>query len=353
MEAHKCRVIRRYTGRASNYARPSREATWFGGKRRAAAEAWARFGSPGHYVEPFAGSLAVLLGRPPEIDCIETVNDFDGFVANFWRALAHDPEGVARWADWPVSEPDLSARHLWLVGQREEFTARLCGDPDFYSAKVAGWWVWGLASWIGSGWCSGTGPWTADEGGRLVDAGNAGQGINRQLPHLGNAGRGINRQLPHLGDAGQGIADYLCALSDRLRRTRVCCGDWERICDSEAALFPARGQPTAVLLDPPYSGDVRTADLYACDSADVASRVLAWCERWGQHPLLRIALCGYAGEAHGRLEAQGWAVHAWSAHGGYGSQGEATEGRANKHEERIWFSSSCVGARGQCSLFPR
>ena len=326
-----------------------------------AADVWARFGQVGHYVEPFAGSLACLLGRPEGVDCLETVNDFDGFVSNFWRALIADPEAVARWADWPVSEPDLHARHLWLVERRADLTARLCGDPDFYSAKVAGWWVWGVASWIGSGWCSGTGPWVADEGRlRLGNAGqginrkrphlgDAGRGINRKLPHLGDAGRGINRQLPHLGDAGRGIADYLGALSARLRRTRVCCGDWERICDSEAALFPARGQMTAVFLDPPCSGDLRTADLYACDSSDVASRCLAWCERWGKHPLLRIALCGYAGEAHERLEAQGWSVQSWSAHGGYGSQGDE-RGRTNKHAERIWYSPACVSA-AQTSLW--
>lgn len=309
---------------------------WFGGKRRVAADVWARFGQVGHYVEPFAGSLACLLGRPESVDCIETVNDFDGYVANFWRSLVHDPEAVARWADWPVSEPDLHARHLWLVARRADLTAQLCGDPDFYSAKLAGWWVWGIASWIGSGWCAGTGPWVEVDG-RL---------------RLGTAGQGINRPLPHLGDAGRGIADYLGQLSARLRRTRVCCGDWERICDSEAALFPARGQPTAVLLDPPYSEEVRTAGLYACDDTDVAGRCLAWCERWGQHPLLRIALCGYEGEAHGRLEAQGWTVQAWSAHGGYGSQGEG-EGRANKHAERIWYSPACVGQRGQTVLFGR
>lgn len=36
---------------------------WFGGKARAAGRVWAALGDVGHYVEPFAGSLAVLLGR--------------------------------------------------------------------------------------------------------------------------------------------------------------------------------------------------------------------------------------------------------------------------------------------------
>jgi DNA adenine methylase len=38
-----------------------------------------------HYCEPFAGSAAVLLNRPPSP--VETYNDIDGEVANFFRVL--------------------------------------------------------------------------------------------------------------------------------------------------------------------------------------------------------------------------------------------------------------------------
>ena len=37
---------------------------WFGGKSDAAPLAWEAMGDVDHYVEPFAGSLAVLLRRP-------------------------------------------------------------------------------------------------------------------------------------------------------------------------------------------------------------------------------------------------------------------------------------------------
>jgi hypothetical protein len=47
---------------------------WFGGKSRAAELVWSRLGDIGNYVEPFAGSLAVLLARPHE-PRIETIND--------------------------------------------------------------------------------------------------------------------------------------------------------------------------------------------------------------------------------------------------------------------------------------
>jgi hypothetical protein len=59
---------------------------WFGGKSRVSDEVWERFGNVANYVEPFFGSGAVLLGRPHPPG-IETVNDLDCMVANFWRAL--------------------------------------------------------------------------------------------------------------------------------------------------------------------------------------------------------------------------------------------------------------------------
>ena len=74
---------------------------YFGGKRKAADTVWPAFGLVDNYVEPFAGSAAMLLAAPPDATRIETINDFDGFVANFWRAVAHDPDAVAHAADWP------------------------------------------------------------------------------------------------------------------------------------------------------------------------------------------------------------------------------------------------------------
>ena len=38
-----------------------------------------------HYCEPFGGSAAVLINRPPAP--VETYNDIDGEVANFFRVL--------------------------------------------------------------------------------------------------------------------------------------------------------------------------------------------------------------------------------------------------------------------------
>lgn len=126
---------------------------WFGGKRRCAEVVWRAFGADcPNFIEPFAGSLAVLLARPGGPGKIETVNDRDRYLANFFRAVVADPYAVAAWADRAVNEADLHAMHLWLVNQTE-FRDRMHTDPDYYDVKIAGWWVTGLCQWIGGGWC--------------------------------------------------------------------------------------------------------------------------------------------------------------------------------------------------------
>lgn len=106
---------------------------WFGGKSRAAHLVWPRFGDVPNYVEPFAGSLAVMLRRPTPAR-IETVNDLDCFVANFWRAVRLAPEETAEWADWPVNEADLHARHRWLVNRGGVSGANASGPGVFRCA---------------------------------------------------------------------------------------------------------------------------------------------------------------------------------------------------------------------------
>ena len=110
-----------------------------------------RFGHIDVYSEPFAGSLAVLLASPPHKR--EVVCDTDGGICNFWRALAADPDAVAHWADYPTIHDDLTARHRYLVRWVLEHADELRNDPEYYDAKVAGWWVWGISIWIGGGWC--------------------------------------------------------------------------------------------------------------------------------------------------------------------------------------------------------
>lgn len=285
---------------------------WFGGKRRAASRVWAALGNVDHYVEPFAGSAAVLLARPHVGRC-ETINDADGMVSNFWRAVRSQPDAVAAHADWPVVEADLHARHLWLIGQRESLTERLIADPEWCDARVAGLWVWGAGLWVGSGWC---------------DAGEP----SRQLLQLSRPGQGVH--ILSLRD--EGLPARLQSLARRLRNTRVASGDWSRVVSPVILHHPAPGT-VGVYLDPPYS---EGSQQYAAGGTgtSLSAGVRVWCERHGADLRCRIVLSGYEGE-HDGLQSLGWRVEAWKANGGYGN----AAGNENAKRERLWLSPACLG----------
>ena len=315
---------------------------YFGGKSRVAGLVWERLGNPKNYIEPFFGSGAVLLARPSthfgHEARTETVNDLDGMLANLWRAMKIDPEATAHYADWPVNENDLIARHVWLVGQKESLQTQLEADPEFYDPKIAGWWVWGVSCWIKSSFCSADGPWVLRDG-RLV-LGDGGRGVNRKLPHLGHGGRGVNRQLPHLGHGGAGVnqqnaklTDYFARLAERLKNVRVCCGDWSRVCSDSPTIHA--GTPVGVFLDPPY-GDGR--DVYGSDMKHVAAEVAEWAIERGNDARFRIAYCGYEGTV---TFPDSWECVPWKATGGFSRVNKAGS-NGNERRERIWFSPHCV-----------
>ncbi len=285
---------------------------YFGGKSKIADTVWERLGDTPNYIEPFAGSLAVLLARPQQTADtarVETVNDLDGYICNFWRAIQADPEEVARYADYPVIELDLHARNTYLINLRESFTERLRADPTFFDSKIAAWWVWGISAWIGGGWAS---------------------AAKTQLPHLGDAGMGVHRSSLN------GLTDYFLQLSDRVRRVRVCTGDWTRVTGDSVTI---RNGVTAVFLDPPYGVSTgRDMNLYAKESHTVADEVRAWCLERGQNPMYRIALCGYDTE-HEELEWHDWTVETWNAGKGFAGRNKGNE---NGKRERIWYSPHCL-----------
>lgn len=363
---------------------------YFGGKSRVAAEVWNRLGDVTSYVEPFCGSAAVLLARPYHPRA-ETVNDLNVFISNLWRALQAEPDEVARLCDWPINEADLHARHRWLMASTasEAWRERMKHDPDYYDVKVAAYWVWGQSMWIGAGWCDGT---------RLVGEGNTrhgklpvldhakgvhaharqyesnkipnlsgygDRGVHKKLPYLDNGNRGLHSEgaaaaslsggrrpkLTGSGEAGvhskEPVRAWFEQLQQRLRRVRVTCGDWSRVCTP--AVTSGMGL-CGVFLDPPYSLEAgRDSKIYAVEDLKISHDVREWCLERGSDPLMRIALCGYEGEGHEALEAAGWRVHAWRAGGGYGNQNAGGRGKANRLRERIWFSPHCL--TGQQGLF--
>lgn len=336
---------------------------WFGGKRRVAPEVWKRLGNPLNFVEPFAGSLAVLLARPDSHqwwERTESVSDADGFVSNFFRAIAADPQGVARHASWPVNEVDLTARHVWLVQNRQELTGQLMADPDFYDVRAAGWWVWGICAWVGGDWCTGVGPFTGTGETSLSQGGSA-PGVYRKIPMIagGHGGKGVHRprdvagvvqsmhggQVPDLVGSAEGtLAADFAVLANRLRRVRVTCGNWDRVLGNAAT--PPKGHVTGVLLDPPYDPSERRGDLYGVGDRpeDLPVHVAArtWALERTNDDRFRIAYCSYSTDDEDALfVAAGWAPYRWSASGGYSLRAN-NRARTNRDREIVWFSPSCV-----------
>ena len=67
---------------------------YLGGKTILADKITALFPPHGHYVEPFCGSLSVLLAKPQSP--METVNDLDEALMTFWRVLRDRPADMER-----------------------------------------------------------------------------------------------------------------------------------------------------------------------------------------------------------------------------------------------------------------
>ncbi len=362
---------------------------WFGGKADAAPQVWQALGDCDHYVEPFAGSLAVLLRRPHPCNRTyysETVNDMDGLLVNAWRAMQLSPDAMAEAASWPVSEADLHARHIALVRWKaERDLERLMADPHWHDPVMAGWWAWGQSCWIGSGWCSGVGGWMVGADGRITNrAGAREPGVTRKLPHLTGGGRGVNhagarepgvtRQLPHLGNDGRGVnhagarspgvsdADepteyhpmtmpellrWFRFLSARLRHVRILNGDWARTLTGGASkiLSVRKGGVCGVFLDPPYLGTERANNVYSHDDHDIAHLVREWALQHGDDPDYRIVLAGYDTE-HESLARDGWRCVEWYRtgflKGGMANTGTGVDSGSQQKRERLWLSPHCL-----------
>lgn len=211
------------------------KAPWpaFGGKGNVVDLVWDRFGEVDNLIEPFCRTAVVTLRRPPAKAGdrrVETINDIDCYISNVWRAIVADPEAVAEYADYPVSEADLHSRHRWLVGVEEApplvpeewdqevgtrlaylagyarqdgsyakaFREKLRTDPDYYDARFAGWWVWGACMWIGSGWCETPEAADWDQRPQPEDSGGRGiTGVHNKRPKIagdnpGSIGTGVH-----------------------------------------------------------------------------------------------------------------------------------------------------------------
>ena len=106
--------------------------TYYGGKQKLAAQIVALMPPHVAYLEPFAGGAAVLFAKPPAER--ETLNDIDGQIMRFWRALRDQPEALAsavaltpygreEWRDsCEPAEDDVEAARRLLANVDQSFS---------------------------------------------------------------------------------------------------------------------------------------------------------------------------------------------------------------------------------------
>ncbi|MBF0530562.1 MAG: DNA adenine methylase, partial [Deltaproteobacteria bacterium] len=255
--------------------------------------------------EPFFGSGAVLFMRPHRPK-YETINDKDGFISNLFRAIKYNPEAVAEHIDWPINENDLYARNKYLISKKESLREQVEADPEYYDAKIAGWWIWGRCLWIGDDFCL---------------------HAFRGRPRLRKSGL-LCAQSP---------IEILRLYQHRLINVRVISGCWNRICGNTPTIHTA--SPIGIFFDPPYSSRDRHVH-YIQDDFNVAKNARDWAIEKGADSRFRIAFCGYDGEFETPWP-EGWLEFKWKTKGGYANRSNK-QGKLNKERERIWFSPYCI-----------
>lgn len=238
--------------------------TYYGGKLSIAGQIVALLPDHLHYVEPFAGSLAVLLAKPPSP--METVNDIDERLMTFWRVLRERPKELARAAELT---PHARGEHLAAYTYLE---AHDPGDNELETARC----VWVLL--------------TQARGGSLRRKG---------WRYYVNP-RGSNCSMP----------DYLDAYVDRMPPTARRLKAVSLEARPALEIIEKYGAHDDVLIyaDPPYLANTRSSNRsdYRCDMGDEPPhRELAAALRAAA---AAVVLSGYHSPLYDDLYS-GWHVH--------------------------------------------
>ena len=266
-----------------------------GGKSLVADEVHRRFGRLSTYIEPFAGSLAVLLASSGPLARREIVNDFDTLIINFWRTLRQDPQAMLKYVAYPPIQADVKSWAPWLQDRAQVIQKAIRdGECDYVDIEAAGRWMWFINHNVRGSALKGASLYTHS------------QGIQRM----------------ELEDAER----LLAGIQQRLRHVVVYNGDWTRVL-TDRLLY--KQPPTGIFLDPPYLTSTGRCIVYTHDSGTIANDVRAWAIEHGDDERLRIALCGWE-EEHADQMPNDWATYRWRATGSKGGVNEC-----------VWFSPHC------------
>lgn len=182
---------------------------YFGGKISLAERFSALLPPHEHYVEPFAGSLAVLLAKPPSR--METLNDISMDLVTFWKVLRDQPAELERVC---AATPHSRIEHA---------TAREDTPDELERAR---------RTWV-----------------RLTQS---------RSPSLAPTGWRFHHR-PHRGNS---VPDDLRAFTSRMARTAARLRSVTLECRPALEIIGEYGRYPDVLfyIDPPYLGSVRGAN---------------------------------------------------------------------------------------------
>ena len=273
---------------------PAPPFAYYGGKTTMAARIAALLPGHRHYVEPFAGSLAVLLAKPPSL--FETVNDLDGRIMTFWRVLRDQPEDLIRVCRLT---PHSRAEHLAAYD--------LDGCDDLETARRV---------WV----CL-----TQGRGGSLRKTG---------WRYFEDPGRRGPTSMP----------DYLTAYTARMAATVERLHHVSLECRDALEVIAAYGRHAEVCIyaDPPYLGSTRSARQYGVEMSSDAEHValaeaLHACRA-------AVVLSGYHSPLYDALYGD-WGRVEVSAYTGQGNHTDSTDRRvevlwSNREVEQTLFTGA-------------
>ena len=291
---------------------------YIGGKYTVAPEINRRFGEIDTRIDAFTGSSSWILASEPAK--YEIVNDLDGYVVNYLRAVKYAPDEVARHLDFPRAELELVARHHYVRDKLPELVAKLGGDPDYYDPVLAARWAYVMAYKLDPSLIK-PGGWSVRDRRLIYERGEGRiRGSMTSTPRL------LARLVKE-----RRVFEYVATLSERLRSVQVFWNDFEVVAGKGKQ--PEFGV-VGILLDPPYPRHLRDYE-YDTDGADVWHRAARWAIANGDNPKLRIAVCGYNDAESDALFSHSWTRFVWRRSG------------IGQHKDRecIWFSPHCGGGR--------
>lgn len=233
---------------------------YFGGKTSLAQRIADMLPPHRHYIEPFAGSLAVLLAKAPS--GFETVNDLDRNIMTFWQVLRDQPDELQRAC---ALTPHSRSEYL---ASRKTFDDQSLTDVE-RARRV----------------------WVA------LTQGRAGTLRPTGWRHF---------QDPHA--TGSGMPSYLTAYVDRMRGAAARLGNVSLECRDALDVIRDYGRHPDCLIyaDPPYLGATRSSRQYLHElSREEEHRALATALHGCQ---AAVVLSGYHSPLYDELYA-GWHSH--------------------------------------------